>query len=73
MVKIAIGSELFTKVLYIALLYVSFLFSGYLEETLYKGQYDLKGKKSRFTDPLIAIFLNSLISFLISSAFMASL
>lgn len=63
-------SELFTKLFYIAALYASFLFSGIFEEKLYKGAYTSDkdpSKKIRFSHSSVAILLNSIISFIISS------
>jgi hypothetical protein len=62
-------SETITKIVFIVALYVSFLFSGIFEEKLYKGNYvDSNNKKLKYSSPLLAIFLNNLVSFIISGA-----
>lgn len=63
-------SDFLTKMFYIVALYLSFLFSGILEEKLYKGKFVSDSdpdKKIKFSHPTIAIFLNSLFSYIISS------
>jgi hypothetical protein len=69
-------SETLTKILFIIALYVSFLFSGIFEEKLYKGTYvsDKDPSQSiKFKHPLIAIFFNSVISYLISTIALATM
>jgi hypothetical protein len=64
------GSDVFMKVFFIVGLYVSFLFSGIYEEKLYKGNYynqDDPTLKIKFQHPLLAIFVNSLISCIVSN------
>ncbi len=59
------------KVFYIVGLYISFVISGIFEEKLYKGNYvDNKNNKFRFDQPMLALFLNGLISYLISQYFL---
>jgi hypothetical protein len=55
------------KIFIILGIYVSFIISGVFEERLYKGHFlDKNGNKFRFDLPIIALFLNGLISYLIS-------
>jgi hypothetical protein len=55
------------KIFIILGIYVSFIISGIFEERLYKGHFlDKNGKKFRFDLAVIALFLNGLISYLIS-------
>jgi hypothetical protein len=63
-------NETLTKIFFIIALYVAFLFSGIFEEKLYKGSYfshSDPSKKIKFSHPVIAIFTNSVISFIIAS------
>lgn len=63
--------QLAWKVFYIVGLYISFVISGIFEEKLYKGTYvDKKNNKFRFDQPMLALFLNGLISYLISQYFL---
>lgn len=58
------------KVLFIVGLYASFLFSGIYEEKLYKENYysiNNPQKKIKFQNALLAIFINSLISYIVSN------
>lgn len=67
-------SELLTKVLLITGLYISFVVSGVFEETLYKGDYySDNDKKIKFSHPLLAIFLNSVISYFLAEAFLLTM
>jgi hypothetical protein len=64
------SNDVFMKVFFIVGLYASFLFSGIYEEKLYKGNYynqDDPTVKIKFQHPLLAIFVNSLISCIISN------
>ena len=60
-------NETLLKIFFIIGLYVSFLFSGIYEEKLYKGNYYNEDKKLKFQHPLLAIFINSFISFIVSN------
>lgn len=60
--------QLGLKIFIIVGLYVSFVISGIFEERLYKGTFtDKNNKKFRFELPMIALFLNGIISYLIAS------
>jgi hypothetical protein len=62
-------NDVIIKVFFIVGLYASFLFSGIYEEKLYKGNYfnlEDPPKKLKFGHPLLAIFINSLISYILS-------
>jgi len=64
------GSDVFMKIFFIVGLYASFLFSGIYEEKLYKGNYynqDDPTLRIKFKHPLLAIFVNSLISCIVSN------
>lgn len=53
-------------------LYISFIISGVFEEKLYKGKYtDSNGIHYKFSQPSLALFLTSLLSFLISAIALA--
>jgi len=60
------------KIFYIIGLYVSFVISGIFEEKLYKGTYvdEKNNKKYKFDQPMLALFLNGLISYLIAQYFL---
>lgn len=60
--------QLAIKIFIILGLYISFVISGIFEERLYKGFFiDKNNKKFRFELPMLALFLNGLISYLIAS------
>lgn len=64
-------TQLGWKIFYIVGLYVSFVISGIFEEKLYKGTYhDSKNNKFRFDQPMLALFLNGLISYLFAEYFL---
>jgi len=59
------------KIFYIVGLYISFVISGIFEEKLYKGTYtDSQKFKFKFDQPMLALFLNGLISYLIAEYFL---
>lgn len=63
--------QLAWKIFYIVGLYVSFVISGIFEEKLYKGTYtDNKNGKFKFDQPMLALFLNGLISYCIAEYFL---
>ena len=60
--------QLAFKIFIILGLYVSFVISGIFEERLYKGTFtDKNDKKFRFELPMIALLLNGIMSYAISS------
>lgn len=62
----------FLKIFFIIGLYVMYLVSGVYEEKLYKGTYTDSSKSSevRFEHPLVAIMINSIVCYFISSLFL---
>ena len=59
--------QLAIKIFIILGLYISFVISGIFEERLYKGTFtDKNNKKFRFELPMIVLFLNGLMSYLIA-------
>ncbi len=60
------------KIFYIIGLYFSFVISGIFEEKLYKATYvdEKNNKKFKFDQPMLALFINGLISYLISGYFL---
>lgn len=64
--------EHFLKIFFILGLYAMYLISGVYEEKLYKGTYtdSSLSEKIRFDHPLIAIVINSVVCYFISSIFL---
>ena len=61
------SNNILSMVILISGLYVSFVISGIYEEKLYKGKYtDSEGKSFKFSQPSLALFLTSVLSFIIS-------
>jgi len=63
--------QLALKLFYIIGLYISFVISGIFEEKLYKGTYlDKDNSKFKFDQPMLALFLNGVISYFIAVYFL---
>ena len=67
-------SSILSMILLISGLYVSFVISGIYEEKLYKGKYsDSKGGQYKFSQPSLALFATSLLSFIIAAVALSTM